>query len=88
MTASYPIDYYITFSNHHEGLRLLKAMREAGVNCAVSPTPRAASSCCGMSLRVTTENLPAAEQVITACGVHIERVVPLARPDGNWNKTC
>lgn len=86
MTDGQDIDYYILFPNHHEGLRLLKAMREAGVNCAVSPTPRAASSCCGMSLRVTPDNLVAAQQVITGSKVNIERIVPLPKP--NWDGKC
>lgn len=88
MSSPELVDYYILFPNHHEGLRLLKAMREAGVDCAVSPTPRAASSCCGMSLKVTPDNLPAAKQVIALTGVNIDGVVPLPRPHGSWKGTC
>jgi len=88
MSAPDQVDYYILFPNHHEGLRLLKAMRTSGVNCAVSPTPRAASSCCGMSLRVAPDDLPAAQQVIALSGVNTDGIVLLPRPKGSWNHTC
>jgi len=80
------LDYYILFPNHHEGLRLLKSLRDAGVKCAVSPTPRAASSCCGISLRLAPDDLAFAEQVIRETEVNIERIVPLPRP--SWNGKC
>lgn len=69
------IYYYILFPNHHEGLRLHQEMRAAGVRCAIAPTPRFASSFCGMSLRLAEDELPAARQVIAACDARITGIV-------------
>lgn len=73
-------DYYILFPNHHEGLRLHQELKAAGVKCAISPTPRSASSFCGMSLRLAEEQLPAAQQVIAASDTKIEGIARIQRP--------
>lgn len=72
-------DYYIIFPNHHEGLHLHKELKKAGVKCSISPTPRAASSFCGISLLVTEENLSDAKDVINRCGVKIEGIARIRR---------
>jgi hypothetical protein len=72
-------DYYIIFPNHHEGLYLHRKLKEAGVRCTITPTPRAASSSCGISLLVKEEYLPAVKQVIDTCGVRIEKIARIPR---------
>jgi hypothetical protein len=66
---------YALFPNHHEGLRLQQELKAAGIRCVVAPTPRSASSFCGMSIRLQNDELPAARQVIAACDAKIERIV-------------
>jgi hypothetical protein len=73
-------DYYILFPSHHEGLRLHQELKAAGVKCVIAPTPRSASSFCGMSLRLAEDELPAARQVIAACGANIDRIARIQRP--------
>jgi len=72
-------DNYILFPNHHEGLHLHKELKKAGVKCSIAPTPREASSFCGISLLVTEENLEAAKKVIDICGVRIEGIARIRR---------
>jgi len=72
-------NYYILFPNHHEGLHLHKELKKAGVKCSISPTPRAASSFCGISLLVTEEYLQAAKEVIDNCGVKTEGIARIRR---------
>lgn len=44
--------YYILFDTHTQVLELNHALRCAGIKAVISPAPRAASICCGTSLRV------------------------------------
>lgn len=72
-------DYYILFPNHHEGLRLHKKFKEAGVRCTIAPAPRAASSFCGISLLVSEEYIDAAKRVIESCDVKIDGIARIRR---------
>lgn len=88
MTAE-AYDYYILFPNHYEGLRLHQEMRDRGLKCTITPTPRSISSCCGISLLVEQSMVEAAREVIASCGVQTEGIakVPRSRP-AVWNKFC
>lgn len=68
--------YYLLFPNHHEGLKLYNALKEAGVGCTITPTPRFASRFCGIALRVRGDLLEAVRGVIADSGVRVEGVVP------------
>lgn len=69
--------WYILFPNHHQGLRLNQELKQAGIRNQIAPTPRAASSCCGISLIVAPEDLEKIQSIIAARGVIIEGVVEL-----------
>lgn len=89
MSAAEGYDYYILFPNHQEGLRLHRELKRAGVKCTITPTPRKASRCCGISLLVTEENLEAAKRIIAQCGVQIEGIFKDVRKRSQvWNKFC
>ena len=89
MTNESKIDCYILFPNHNEGLKLHKAMKEAGVKCMISPTPRKLSECCGISLVVAEEDLEMAEKIIEETDTKIEKIVKLVRErPAVWNKFC
>ena len=45
-----PVDCYVLFRSHTDGLALYGALKGAGVGARISPTPRAARAECGMSL--------------------------------------
>jgi hypothetical protein len=46
------VSYYILFDSHEQAVRLREELKAAGLRTAISPTPRAASVCCGVSLMV------------------------------------
>ncbi len=80
-------DYYILFPNHQEGLRLHQELKAAGVPCMIAPTPRSASSFCGMSLRLAEDQVPSAMQVIAASGVIIEGIARIQRQPFQYRAT-
>lgn len=69
--------WYILFPNHHQGLRLNQELKQAGIKNQISPTPRAASSCCGISLIVAPDDLAKIEQIVADSGITIDKVVKL-----------
>jgi hypothetical protein len=72
-------DYYVLFHSHTSGLALYDFIRKRGIRVKISPAPRAATSCCGMSLLVMEPELKAVEESITLSGIEIDRIVPLPR---------
>lgn len=46
------MQYYVLFPNHENGMKLYSILKENGIRTQISPTPRAASKCCGISLLV------------------------------------
>ena len=46
------LNYYILFESHEQAVRLHGEFRQAGIQTAISPTPRAVTVCCGVSLLV------------------------------------
>lgn len=50
--------YYILFDSHEQAIRLRKELTNAGCRTRISPTPRKASLCCGVSLMITLEEMP------------------------------
>lgn len=75
-------DYYILFPNHHEGLRLHKELKAAGVKCTIAPTPREASRFCGMSILVIEEWLSAAKLVIDKTDVKTDGIARIRKKNG------
>ena len=51
------LQHYVLFPNHDNGMRLYKELKALGVRAVISPTPRTASKCCGISLMVEEEDL-------------------------------
>ncbi len=72
-------DYYILFPNHHEGVRLYKELKAAGVRCVIAPPPRVASQFCGISLLVAEDVLELVRQVIARCGVKVDSIARVPR---------
>jgi hypothetical protein len=81
-------NFYILFPNHQEGLHLHRKLKEANVKCTISPTPREASSFCGMSLLIEEENLDMAAKIIKENNIKTEGIVKLEKKPSIWNKTC
>ena len=72
-------DYYVLFHNHTEGMKLYQYARGQGIPVRISPAPRAASVCCGMSLLVDTADIDAVRRCIPESGAEIDRIVLLPR---------
>lgn len=74
-----PVDCYVLFRGHTDGLALFGALKGAGVDARISPTPRAARAECGMSLLVSCDDEERIRAVAQGCGAHIEGVARLPR---------
>ena len=72
-------DYYVLFHNHTEGMKLFQFVRARGIMVKISPAPRAASVCCGMSLLVEADAIEAVRRCIEESGTEIDRIVLLPR---------
>ena len=72
-------DYYVLFPNHTEGMKLYQFLRGRGIAVRVSPAPRLASVCCGMSLLVEQEQIEAVRLAIPDSGAEIDKIVKLPR---------
>lgn len=72
-------DYYVLFHNYTEGMRLYQYIRARGIAAKISPAPRVASVCCGMSLLVEETAIEAVRRCISESGVQIDRIVLLPR---------
>jgi hypothetical protein len=81
-------DWYILFPNHHEGLRLNKELKGLNLKCTIAPTPRAASTSCGISLMVYKEDLDLIRKVIEERGITIEKIVHVPARDGWQFRGC
>lgn len=89
MSEAEVFQYFILFPNHFEGLRLHKELKSRGVKATITPTPRRASSCCGISLLVTEEYIEAAKTAIEISGVQVEGIYRERKPtSAEWNKFC
>jgi len=74
--------WYILFPNHHQGLRLSRELKLRDIKSTIVPTPRAASSCCGMSLIVDLAELDKIREIIAELGIVIEKIVQLPVKEG------
>ena len=58
------IKYYILFDNHEQAIKLRRDLQNAGISSVIAPTPREASLCCGVCLRIDEEEYPALERYL------------------------
>lgn len=80
--------YYILFPNHNEGLRAHRALKEAGIKCTISPTPRKADHSCGISLMLEEKYALAAEAEIKLQGIETKGMVKLKKIKPGGYKGC
>lgn len=82
-------DYYILVHSHTTGMALYEFIRKRSIRARISPAPRAASSCCGMSILVEEPELEAVKECVNLSGIEIDKIVPLPRQiDPLRNKFC
>lgn len=73
------IDYYVLFKNHTDAMALYQAVRRRQIAVKISPTPRQASLCCGVSLLVTQDQIDGVKTCIAETGAAYLKIVPLPR---------
>lgn len=66
--------FYVLFPNHFNGIKLNEALRKAGIKNTIAPTPRELSKCCGISLLIREEDIPAVEQIVSRDKIEILRI--------------
>lgn len=81
--------YYVLFNNHEDGLKLHKILRKNGLKAQISPTPRALSHCCGISLIVDEKELEIVKNAIEDSGVEILALESIEKDiNPNRDKYC
>ena len=58
------IKYYVLFDNHEQAIKLRRDLQNAGIGSVIAPTPREASLCCGVCLRIDEQEYPALERYL------------------------
>ena len=58
--------FYVLVNSSTEGMALFTRLREAGCKVRVAPAPRGATTCCGMSILVNHEDMPAVRTALEA----------------------
>lgn len=81
-------NWYILFPNHREGLRLNRELKERGIKNTIAPTPRIASTSCGISLIVDEADLDDIKQIITDREISIERMVQVPVQNSWQYRSC
>ncbi|TQQ84592.1 DUF3343 domain-containing protein [Peptacetobacter hominis] len=68
------IQTYILFNNHESGMKLKKELSDAGIKSTISPTPRQASKCCGISLIIDEKDIDAVNSIIEDKKIEILKI--------------
>ena len=79
------IQHYVLFPNHDNAMRLYKEVKALGVKAVIAPTPRAASKCCGVSLRVSEEDIEKIRQCAKDHNIEIQDIAAVEK-DVNPNR--
>lgn len=77
--------YYVLFNNHDNGIRLHVELKKMGVHATIAPTPRALSTCCGISLLINENDITKVEEILENSNIEINRIEKIER-DINPNR--
>ncbi len=72
-------DWYILFKNHTDAMSLFIALKKAGYTVKISPTPRQASVCCGVSLLVKSTEMEGVKKYMEEHAASYEKIVELEK---------
>ncbi len=81
------ITWYILFPNHHMGLRLKKELDSQDIKAMISPTPREASTSCGISLIVEEKDIPAIKRIIEGKHIQVLDIVSIQKKEWKY-RSC
>lgn len=79
------IQTYVLFPNHDNGMRLHRELKKLGVRVVIAPTPRAASTCCGISLLIKKEDTEIVKKCVEEYQIEILKIVDIEK-DMNPNR--
>ncbi|NLM06379.1 MAG: DUF3343 domain-containing protein [Tissierellia bacterium] len=83
------IDWYILFENHSEGLEMFSYLKGLKLPVRISPTPRALSVCCGMSILIDGKDIDDVRPAIENSGIKYMGLESLKRQiDPTRDKYC
>ena len=73
------IQHYVLFPNHDNSMRLYRELKAMGVRAVISPTPRQASVCCGVSLMVEENDIETIQKIVEEKGIEILKIAAVER---------
>ena len=73
------MEHYVLFPNHNNGLHLYRSLKNAQIKATIVPTPRRASSCCGISLLIPKEAIDVVNECIKKENIDIIDIVALPK---------
>lgn len=73
------MQHYVIFSNHDNGMRLYQELKKQGIPATISPTPRAVSKCCGISLMIDEKDVAAVESCAREKKIEILQIAAIER---------
>lgn len=84
------IEYYIIFPDVDNGLKLNELLKAEKINVTITPTPREATKCCGISLLIKDEiDLPLIRECIAKNQIEIIDIFKMTtKRDSRRDKFC
>lgn len=83
------IQHYVLFPNHDNGMRLYRELKKSGIRSVISPTPREASKCCGISLIIQEEDIRVVQDCVRENDIEILKIVAIERNvDNKRDRYC
>ena len=73
------IQHYVLFPNHDNGIRLYRELKSLGIRATITPTPRSASKCCGISLLVQEQDIDTIKSCIDKHQIEILKFAAIER---------
>lgn len=84
------LEYYIIFQNVDNGLKLNELLKTLKIAVTITPTPREATKCCGISLLIKNKDeLPAVRDCIDKNKIEIIEIFEMAtKKDPKRDRFC
>lgn len=73
------IQHYVLFPNHDNGMRLYNELKKMGLKVTIAPTPRSASTCCGISLLIQEQDIETIQACIEEHDIEILKIAAIER---------
>lgn len=84
------MEHYIIFPDVDNGLKLYKLLKDSKISVTITPTPREASKCCGISILINNESdIPAVRTCIEENNIEIISIFEMvSKKDPKRDKFC